>query len=120
MLVRFGYQTHLEIRPQPNYRLDEFLLTNPRIQMLLPEQNSFFFFVLREANRKCEPKFNLWPGISSGIWSGISVGPVRRKSKVRMTTNPHIRSGITLLSTDAHTDTDTNQIHYNTRISITR
>ena len=73
MLVRFGYQTHLEIRPQPNYRPDDFLLTPPRILMLLPEQNSFFFFVLREANRKCEPKFNLWPVISSGIVSGISV-----------------------------------------------
>ena len=59
MLVRFGYQTHLEIRPQPNYRLDGFLVTHPRILMLLPEQNSFLFFVLREANRKCEPKFNL-------------------------------------------------------------
>ena len=64
MLVRFGYQTHLEIRPQPNYRLEEFLLTNPRILMLLSEQNSFFFFVSREANRKCEPKFNLCCGIS--------------------------------------------------------
>ena len=59
MLVRFGYQTHLEIRPQPNYRLDDFLLTKARILMLLSEPNSFFFFVLREANRKCEPKFNL-------------------------------------------------------------
>ena len=72
MLVRFGYQTHLEIRPQPNYRPDGFLVTYRRILMLLPEQNSFFFFVLREANRKCEPKFNLCCGISRAILSGIS------------------------------------------------
>ena len=37
--------------------------------MLLPEQNSFFFFVLREANRKCEPKFNLCTGISVVIFA---------------------------------------------------
>ena len=73
MLVRFGYQTHLDFRPQPNCRPDGFQVTNPRILMLLPEPNSSFFFILREANRKCEPKFNLWPVISSEISSGISV-----------------------------------------------
>ena len=45
----------------PNLSSDQggFQVTPPRILMLLPQPNSSLFVVLREANRKCEPKFNL-------------------------------------------------------------
>ena len=55
MLVRFGYQTHLEIRPQPNYRLDDFWLTPSFFPALFPQPNSFFFVVSGKNIRKYEP-----------------------------------------------------------------
>ena len=42
MLVRFGYQTHLEIRPQPNYRLDDFWLLPPVFSRAIPPTKRIF------------------------------------------------------------------------------
>ena len=55
MLVRFGYQTDLEIRLQPNYRLDDFLLTPSFFLALFPQPNAFFFVFSDKNNRKYEP-----------------------------------------------------------------
>ena len=79
MLVRFGYQTHLDFRPQPNYRLDGFFVDAPSDSDVTQRTKLIFLFRFARSQPEVRAEIQSLTGnfICNFIWNFCRGGPVR-------------------------------------------